>query len=277
MTRSYCRPRICSIVLEIEPWVSALVTAPRHSRWLVVIPPFTAGCQVAISWKYSSTTQSNSMPGLASWASLRAGSAWIKSPSDVSLMSRTLGIALREQAFQKGAEAVAPEVVVPRLLGGDVVQLDRAALAVEGLVPVPAVGRDLEDQAAPGVGGDLRGVPSEVVVVVEQPQPPLRRAPAAVEVQQHGDELGFGVGVDAAVLRPGAAADREHRRAVLQVHAEALADQLAQLGAVHLVHELAEDPRVGDRLGRKAAALGHVGEAGDHFRQDLRPDEVVDD
>src|SRR5262249_15934235 len=100
----------------------------------------------------------NSMPGVASWASLRAGSAWIRSPSDVSLMSRTLGISLREQAFQERAEAVATQIVVARFLGGDVVQLDGAPLAVEGLVPVPAVGCDLEDQAAPGVGRDLRGV-----------------------------------------------------------------------------------------------------------------------
>src|SRR5215467_15431548 len=161
MTRSYCRDRISAIVLPIEPWVSALVTAPRHSRWLVVITPFTAGCQVAISWKFSSMTQSNSMWAIASRASLRAGSAWIRSPSDVSLMSRTLCICLREQAFQERAEAVAPQVVVARFLGGDVVQLDGAPLAVEGLVPVPAVGRDLEDQAAPRVRRDLGRVAGE--------------------------------------------------------------------------------------------------------------------
>src|SRR5882672_545786 len=189
----------------------------------------TAGCQAAISWKFSSMTQSNSMPGLASWASLRAGSAWIRSPSDVSLMSRTLAIFAREEPFQERAEAVAPQVVVARFFGGDVVELDGAPLAVEGLVAVPAVRGDLEDQAAPGVGCDLGGVAREVVVVVQQPQPPLGRAPAAVEVQQHRDELGFRIGVDAAVLRSGAAADGEHRRPVLQIHAQPLAHEVAQL------------------------------------------------
>src|SRR5262249_5919198 len=207
MTRSYSRDLICAIVVEIEPWVSALASEPRHSRWLVVITPLTAGCQVAISWKFSSTTQSNSMPGLASWASLRAGSAWIRSPSDVSLMSRTLGIALGEEAFQERAEAVAPQIVVARLLGGDVAQLVRTSLAVEGLVPVPAVRRDVEDQAASRIGSAFGRVARQVVIVVQQAQPPLRGAPAAVEIKQHGDELGLGVGVDAAVLGTRAAAD----------------------------------------------------------------------
>src|SRR5262249_8314040 len=174
-------------------------------------------------------TQSNSMWAIASWASLRAGSAWIRSPSDVSLMSRTLGISLREQAFQERAEAMATQVVVARLLGGDVVQLDGAPLAVEGLVPVPAVGRHLEGQAAPGVGRDLRRVAREVVVVVQQPQPPLRRAPAPVQVEEHRDQLGLRVGVDAPVLGAGAAADGEHRWPALEIHAEALADELAKL------------------------------------------------
>src|SRR6185295_5100824 len=98
---------------------------------------FTAGCQPAISWKFSSMTQSNASPGRASCASLRAGSAWIRSPSDVSLMSRTLGIRPREQAFQEGAEPVPLQVPLAGLFGSDVVELNGAPLAVEGLVPVP--------------------------------------------------------------------------------------------------------------------------------------------
>src|SRR6266478_5715329 len=195
---------------------------------------FTAGCQPAISWKFSSMTQSNSRPGRASCASLRAGSAWIRSPSDVSLMSRTLFIFPRKEPFQIGAEPVALEVALASFLGGDVVELDGAPLAVEGLVPVPAVGRDLEDQAASGVGRYLGGVASQVVVVVEEPQAPLGRAPAGVQVEQHGDQLGFRIGVDPAVLFPRAAANREHRRPALEIHAQALADQVPQFGAVHL-------------------------------------------
>src|SRR5215467_2743790 len=173
MTRSYSFDRICAIVLPIESCVSELASAPRHSRWLVVMMPFTAGCQVAISRKPSSMTQSNSTPGRASCASLRAGSAWIRSPSDVSLMSRTLFILPREEALQESAEAVAPQVVVAGLLGRDVVELDGAALADEGLVAVPAVRRHLEDQAAARVERNLGGEAGEVVVVVEQAQPPF--------------------------------------------------------------------------------------------------------
>src|SRR5882724_5045270 len=148
--------------------------------------PFTAGCQRAISWKFSSMTQSNSIPGRAFWASLRAGSAWIRSPSDVSLMSRTL--CTRKEPFQESAEPVPLRFSLADFLGGDVVELDGAPLAVEGLVPVPAVRRHFEDQAAPGVGGYLGGVAREVVVVVEQPQASLGRAPAAVEIEEHRDQ-----------------------------------------------------------------------------------------
>src|SRR5712692_7331463 len=135
---------------------------------------FTAGCQVAISWKFSSITQSNSSPGRALWASLRAGSAWIRSPREVSLMSSILFIFPRKEPLQERAEAVPLQVALADLFGCDVVELDRAPLALERLVPVPAVRGDLEDQAPSGVGRYLGGVASQVVVVVEEPEPPPR-------------------------------------------------------------------------------------------------------
>src|SRR6266513_4463811 len=182
-------------------------------------------------------TQSNSIPGRALWASLKAGRAWIRSPRDVSLMSRTLLIFPRKEPFQERAEAMPLQIALADFFGSDVVELDGAPLAVERLVSVPAVRGDLEDEAASGVGRYLGGVAGQVVVVVEEPQAPFGRAPAGVQVQQPGDELGFGIGVDPAVLFPGAAANREHRRPVLEIHAEALADQVPELGAVHLGHE----------------------------------------
>src|SRR5882672_865418 len=238
---------------------------------------FTAGCQCATSWKFSSMTQSNSIPGRAFWASLRAGRAWIRSPSDVSLMSRTLGIFARKETFQECAEAMALVLTLADFLGGDVVELDGAPLAVEGLVPVPAVRRHLEDQAAPGVGRDLGRVARQVVVVVQEPQSPLGRAPAAVEIEQHRDELRLGIGVDLAVFRSGPAANGEHRRAVLQVHAETLADQVPQIDAVHLVHEGREAARIRNRLGREAPALGDMRKARHDLGKYLGANEVVDD
>src|ERR1700693_5085134 len=156
--------------------------------------PFTAGCQRAISWKFSSMTQSNSSPGRALWASLSAGSAWIRSPRDVSLMSRTLFIFPRKKPLQERAEAVPFQVALADLFGRDVVELDRAPLAVERLVPVPAIRSDFENQAASGIGRYLGGVASQVVVVVEKPEAPLRRAPAGGQVEKHGDQLGFRIG-----------------------------------------------------------------------------------
>src|SRR3989475_5370607 len=173
--------------------------------------PLTAGCQPAISRKFSSMTQSNSIPGRALWASLRAGSAWIRSPRDVSLMSRTLLIFPRKEPFQECAEAVPLQVALASFFGSDVVELDGAPLAVERLVAVPAVRGDLEDQAASGVGRYLGGIAGQVVVVVEEPQTPFGRAPAGVQVEQHGDQLGYRIGVYPAVLSPRAAANREHR------------------------------------------------------------------
>src|SRR5207245_6782784 len=103
-------------------------------------------------------TQSKSIPGRALWASLRAGSAWIRSPRDVSLMSRTLLIFPRKEPFQECAEAMPLQVALASFLGSDVVELDGASLAFERLVPVPAVRGDLEDQAPSGVGRYLGGI-----------------------------------------------------------------------------------------------------------------------
>src|SRR6266849_10532554 len=162
--------------------------------------PFTAGCQAAISRKLSSMTQSNSSPGRALWASLRAGSAWIRSPREVSLMSSILFIFPRKEPLQERAEAVPLQVALADLFGCDVVELDRAPLALERLVPVPAVRGDLEDQAPSCVGRDLGDVAGQVVVVVEKPEASFGRAPAGIQVKQHGDELGLGIGMDPAVL-----------------------------------------------------------------------------
>src|SRR5882762_4793505 len=150
----------------------------------------TAACQAAISRKLSSMTQSNSSPGRALWASLRAGSAWIRSPRDVSLMSRTLFIFPRKEPFQECAEAMPLQVALANLLGSDVVELDGAPLTVERLVPVPAVRGDLENQATSGIRGHFRGVGVQVAVVVEEPEAPFGRAPTGVQIEQHGDELG---------------------------------------------------------------------------------------
>jgi len=49
----------------------------------------TAGCQLGISAKPSSTTQSKRMPGMAWAASVSAGKVWITSPSDEVLMIST--------------------------------------------------------------------------------------------------------------------------------------------------------------------------------------------
>src|SRR3989454_174550 len=151
--------------------------------------PLTAGCQPAISRKFSSMTQSNSIPGRALWASLRAGNAWIRSPRDVSLMSRTLLIFPRKEPFQERAEAVPLQVALASFFGSDVVQLDGAPLPIERLVPVPAVRGHLENQAASGIRRHFRGVRAQVPVVVEDPKAPFGRAPAGVQVEQHGDEV----------------------------------------------------------------------------------------
>src|SRR5947207_4755450 len=112
----------------------------------------SAGCQSAISQKFSSMTQSNSSPGRALWASLRAGSAWIRSPRDVSLMSRTLLIFPRKQPFQECAEAMPLKVALASFLGSDVVELDGAPLALERLMSLPAGLVNLVNQVASGVG-----------------------------------------------------------------------------------------------------------------------------
>src|SRR5207302_10826959 len=98
-------------------------------------------------------------------------------------------------------------------------------------------------KSASGVGGYFGSIASQVVVVVEEPEAPFGRAPAGVQVEQHGDELGFGIGVDPPVFFPRAAANREHRGPALEIHAEALADQVPDLGAGPSGHDALQAPR----------------------------------
>src|SRR5438128_11789364 len=102
--------------------------------------PFTAGCQVAISWKFSSMTQSNSSSGHALFASLSAGSAWIRSPREASLTSRTLFIFPRKESFQERAEAVPLQGPRASFFGSDVVELHGAPLGLERLMSGPGGG-----------------------------------------------------------------------------------------------------------------------------------------
>src|SRR5471032_3513687 len=61
----------------------------RQRRIATGITWSTAGCQVGISAKPSSTTQSKRMPGIARAASVSAGKAWITSPRDEVLITST--------------------------------------------------------------------------------------------------------------------------------------------------------------------------------------------
>src|SRR5258708_14544098 len=140
-------------------------------------------------------TQSNSSSGRALFASLRAGSAWMRPPREVSLMSRTLLIFPRKEPFQECAEAMPLQVALANFFGSDVVELDGAPLAVERLVTVPAVRRALVDQSPSGDGRYLAGITSQAVVVVEEPEEPFGHAPAVGQLPHQGCQHGFGNGL----------------------------------------------------------------------------------
>ncbi|MNN51585.1 hypothetical protein D3C81_1662320 [compost metagenome] len=75
MTRSYWLARTFCLKRFHSPLLMVCQMFLRQRRIATGITLPTAGCQVGISAKPSSTTQSNVMPGIARAASVNAGNA----------------------------------------------------------------------------------------------------------------------------------------------------------------------------------------------------------
>src|SRR5690606_40649711 len=136
-----------------------------------------------------------------------AGRACTRSPMEVSLTISTFiaevwpgeSVAAGEQLFQTRAQAVEKLVLAPGGLAGEIVHLDGQALAHHRLVAVPAVVGHLKHHHGAELGGDFLDKVVEIGAIAENAQMAAAVPPVLVEVQQHGDHLGFRLGVDTAV------------------------------------------------------------------------------
>src|SRR5579871_5400966 len=103
------------------------------------------------------------------------------------------------QSLDRGGQAMAQMLPLSRPFGGDPVHLQHAPGSDERLMTVPrAIGAPEGDQAAE-IGRRLGGEILEVAAPQQAQTAPVRR-PYVVQVEQDGDDLALGVGVDEAVL-----------------------------------------------------------------------------
>ena len=91
------------------------------------------------------------------------------------------------------------QVTMERGVIGHVIQLQNFASALERLMAVPAVIRHFEQQASAKRGRNFGNIIVETLAVFQNPQPTAFGFPNRIEVKQHGQKLGFCVGVYAAV------------------------------------------------------------------------------
>src|SRR5215472_9613433 len=150
----------------------------------------------------------------------------------------------RIELLEERRDAVAGQLAVDDALVGNPVELDGAALAVELLVAVPGGLGAAEGEEGAAVGAHLFGVVVEVVRAPQDAQAAAVRLPAAVEVDEHGDDLGRRVGVYVAVAATGAAAHGDHGRPAFEAQVEFLLDRAAELGRLELGEERREAPAV---------------------------------
>ena len=114
---------------------------------------------------------------------------------------------------------------------------------------MPGIGRYAERQQGAGRRRHLGDDVLEIVGGAQEPEPAALRFPTVVHVDQYGDELRAGIGMNAPVGCPRRAAHRDHRRPPLEVDCEFLGDGMAHLRSLELGKKALEDradPEIGD-------------------------------
>ena len=164
----------------------------------------------------------------------------------------------REQPFHPRRQAVAQALAPHHAVVRHPVELDDAARPCDRRMAVPGMRRDAESEQRSGrrrhFGDDIL----EIVRRAQQPQPAARRLPGFVHIDEDGDELGSGVGMDPAVAGPRLAAHRDHGRAIGEIDGELLGEGGAEIRPLELGDEGGESRAIAQIGQRKAARLGNL-------------------
>ena len=120
------------------------------------------------------------------------------------------------------------------------VELDHPARAFEGMKAVPGIGLILEDQHGAFVGRHFGDHIVQIAGPAQQAQAAGLRLPGIVHIDQHGDQLGAGIGVYLPVARRRNPACRHHGGPPLQVHAQFLFNRRGELRSLDRAHEIGE-------------------------------------
>src|SRR5690606_26697314 len=180
----------------------------------------------------------------------------------------------RQQALEPRGDAMANHLP-PRHAGGcHLVELDAAALTGVREVAVERPFAPAERDQRSRFRSDFDGMIADIVAGAEQAEPAGLSLPAGIEVDQCGDDLGGGIGVNAAVAGARPAAHADDRGPYVQVDPELAAESPAGCFRAQLVQKCRERGAEVQYAGREAARLVYPGKIGEQPRKRSLPDEI---
>jgi hypothetical protein len=111
---------------------------------------------------------------------------------------------------------------------------------------------------------------------MQQPQSTFRTIPSQVQVEQQGDDLGVGIGMNTTVLAVALSSHGQHARAAGEIDFELLLDHVPQCRAPQGCDESRKGRPAIKNVNREAAATVYLRKVGDGEKQLVVLDKIFD-
>src|SRR5229473_907044 len=139
------------------------------------------------------------------------------------------------------------------------IELNHPAGPIERLMAVPRIFTTPECEQRSAGRGNFNDHLLEVSARTQQPEPATRAFPRPVHVNEDGDDLRRGVGVNLAIFLAATSAHGDHVWAGGQIDVEFFLKRFAKLVAAHLLDEPRKGRPITDLAQRKAAGAANLG------------------
>src|SRR2546427_4473413 len=144
-------------------------------------------------------------------------------------------------------------------LARDPVELNHPAGPEERFMAVPRIITTPECEQRPARRGHFKDHVFEVSARTQQPEPATTGFPRPVHVNEDGDDLRLGVGVNLAIFLAATSAHGDHVWAGGQIDVEFFLKRFAKLVAAHLLDEPRKGRPITDLAQRKTAGAANLG------------------